>query len=580
MSKPRRKSDSIGSLEGANVRANFASLDAATVQGILKRLEEDRKAYQDSLNRTHELLAQVLSAQVSGIGSLAVPTRPPTVGSKPSPRLAPTSLPSPSLPTQHSSERRGTGNTLDTFTTLHDGSAQKTSTLSAEDESDTDEDEELYVQGLLEPEEYDEGGLRRHLQTYQWTEASRRILQDVIEDEQFLQRKDLLPTTPHPEALDDRSHLTHYSIFDVFAALHYTLQDHFDMDEIFAFLLSDKTQAIPHRPWDNDAKRRKTFVFTFEYFTIIGDKCKPMKWQRADEEPGESESHIPITRCASVVGLSLEGRPLKKIKHRGRRSDIYRKEGEIFDPFSPWHVLSITAYPDWRSTVNSHDSTKHYVNGPEAFLVTLRAEFKDAQKRLKDVYNRISDLIKTPADFMFREKIRDKLLFEDDQYTYSRRYFWAYQSLAIMNEDIKEMLIAYRDTFDDKFWDGTNKVIWPSDDSPRHKHWRKRMDNFRNNIEKEVKGLEEIDRLNDEKMKEIKALRENLFSGTSVMESREAVRQQGITVIQGHNIKVLTLVTIFFLPLTFVTSVFGMTNMPPNDSFNNVVRPLDFCAAG
>lgn len=31
--------------------------------------------------------------------------------------------------------------------------------------------------------------------------------------------------------------------------------------------------------------------------------------------------------------------------------------------------------------------------------------------------------------------------------------------------------------------------------------------------------------------------------------------------------RLLTLVSIFFLPLTFVTSVFGMTNMPPKDSF-------------
>lgn len=35
-----------------------------------------------------------------------------------------------------------------------------------------------------------------------------------------------------------------------------------------------------------------------------------------------------------------------------------------------------------------------------------------------------------------------------------------------------------------------------------------------------------------------------------------------MTIQQGHNIKLLTLVSIFFLPLTFVTSVFGMTNMP------------------
>src|SRR6476661_1952283 len=30
----------------------------------------------------------------------------------------------------------------------------------------------------------------------------------------------------------------------------------------------------------------------------------------------------------------------------------------------------------------------------------------------------------------------------------------------------------------------------------------------------------------------------------------------------SHNIKLLTMVSIFFLPLTFVTSVYGMTDMP------------------
>ncbi len=132
---------------------------------------------------------------------------------------------------------------------------------------------------------------------------------------------------------------------------------------------------------------------------------------------------------------------------------------------------------------------------------------------------------------MLRREIRDKLLFEDDQYTFSRRYFWAYQSLAIMNEDIKEMHIAYQDTFDDKFRSGTNKVVWPSDNSQRHKHWGKRMAKLRTDIEKEIIGLDEIDRLNDEKMKEIKALGENLSGGTSVMESRDALRQQGIATI-------------------------------------------------
>lgn len=41
------------------------------------------------------------------------------------------------------------------------------------------------------------------------------------------------------------------------------------------------------------------------------------------------------------------------------------------------------------------------------------------------------------------------------------------------------------------------------------------------------------------------------------------------TVQQGHNIKLLTLVSIFFLPLTFVTSVFGMTNMPARHDYRD-----------
>ena len=48
--------------------------------------------------------------------------------------------------------------------------------------------------------------------------------------------------------------------------------------------------------------------------------------------------------------------------------------------------------------------------------------------------------------------------------------------------------------------------------------------------------------------KHIRMLREWLFSGTSVLESRAARKQD-------YNIKLLTVVTIIFLPLMFVTSV-------------------------
>lgn len=183
---------------------------------------------------------------------------------------------------------------------------------------------------------------------------------------------------------------------------------------------------------------------------------------------------------------------------------------------------------------------------------------------------------------MFNEALRNKLLFEDDTFTYSRRYFWAYQSLAIMNEDIEEMISAYKSTFTDAVWNGTHKFIWPGDEtlSSRYSHWRKRMTGLRTEIDvrtssrkvllacsiidlfqHELQKLLEIDRMNEEKMKEIKGLWNNvrskmwycilevdmslcsqLFNGTSVLESRRSVREAQITVQQGQNIKLLTLV--------------------------------------
>lgn len=596
------------------------ALDAATAQEMLKQLADDRTKYLDALSRAHDVLAQALTAASSG---------------KPPPRLTTEAV------------RRKTG-TLSA--TLEVESVPKDSGNSVEEESDTDDDESLFVQQTLPKELYDEEGLRKHIKEYEWTEAGREILDGIAGEDQVVQRGTIFPNKAG-EA-EDRSHLSHYSIYNgmrpefracgkqccfhhvrrcltqfllvgndgaplhilntsqapmsraleiwhrirstnagsdeqrlavgritiirepsplLFAALHYTMRDHFDMDEAFQLLVDDKTTALPHRPFDLNPIHQRTFVFAFEYFTIVGDECVPMKWQRADEraDVGVMEGHVPISRCCSVVALWLGGELISKIKNRNRK--ISRKIGDVYDPFGPWHVLSMQAYPDWKSSVHSHDSTKHYVNGPEAFLMTLRAEFKDAQKRLMEVYSRISDLVRSPPEFMFKQSIRDRLLFEDDDFTFIRRYFWAQQSLGIMNEDINEMISAYRMTFTDNVWNGSDKIIWPGDEtqSSRYAHWRRRMAGLRKDIEHEIYGLEEIDRLNDEKIKEIKGLRDNLFSGTSVLESRRSVQQQAITVQQGRNIRLLTLVTIFFLPLTFVTSVFGMTNMNPTANFRD-----------
>lgn len=141
-----------------------------------------------------------------------------------------------------------------------------------------------------------------------------------------------------------------------------------------------------NHPFHEDHRRQRSFVFNFEYYTIIGDECQPMDWQLSDKQPKKSDDHIPVSRCSCVVALSLSGHPLHRVKNPGRRAR--NKNGYAYDPWAPWELLILQAYPDWRSTTEGHDSSKHYVNGPEAFMTVLLTEFKDAQKRYEEIYKR------------------------------------------------------------------------------------------------------------------------------------------------------------------------------------------------
>ncbi|KAI9653280.1 MAG: hypothetical protein M1831_006115 [Alyxoria varia] len=569
------------------------ALDARTAEQLIQKLTDDRNAYLESVNKTHELLLQVINSTAHG---------------------APSNSPKPNLTTDLIQKQNAANLEVDSV------NKDLGSTLAPD--SDDDENESVFAQSPLPREEYSMEGFRTHLRNYRWTDPARKVLEGVMEDGNIMSQRCLFPNEKGPVA--DRSHLSHYSIFDVgpdgaplqlrmpeaadtsramaiwnrlkginttsnrersavgritivrepspilFAALHYTMNKHFDVDELFDLLVDDNPILThPHRAFDDDNRHARSFVVTMEYFTIVDKGCKPMSWQMADRTDTNSESLVPISRCSSVIALSLEGERMGRVRNRDRKID--KRYGDIYDPFSPWRVLNIQAYPDLRSSIDAHDSTKHYVNGPEAFLVTLRAEYRDVRKRLSDVHKRISALIEPSSNFMFDEKERDAMLFEDEDYTYSRRYFWAYQSIVIMNQDIHGIVTSYKESFKDSVWDGSNKIIWPGEatQSSRYAQWRKRMKRMREDLDDEMSKLIELSKLNEGKMKEITSLRDNLFSGTSVHESRQSVTNSAITVEQGRNIKLLTLVTIFFLPLTFVTSVFGMSAFPSDGDFDH-----------
>ncbi|EHY60998.1 hypothetical protein HRR83_000753 [Exophiala dermatitidis] len=594
------------------------AVDNETLLRLIEQLEADRKAYLATFEKVHDTLTQALQPQ-SHVrpGSVPTITTLPLVSSPNASHLhAPAQWPSPKIAPSTSSRRTATSNYVLEQVHHLNPHVPKESILTGEGSSDSEDDESFFAQETLPPREFTEADLIEHLKTHPWDIYSKYILQDLLRNISLLSNGIFLKDRHHQTDANhqhadiyhvgsdgaplrfsrgdsDEGPLTTWEALkstncdgnrkqavgriivvreppsSLFAALHLTMQEYFDMDSIYRMLIDDYTQtkAITKGYLEKDDRRQRSIVFVFKYHTVIGEGRSPLPWQNHDDDLEPQEGHIPLSSCSSVVALSLAGRP----SHTLRRNSRKRKSivGHIYDPFSPWHVLSIQCFPDWNSSVDVHEHNHHYVNGPDAFLATLLAEYRDAVKRFKEVHSSLQLLATPPNKSIFDSALRDELLFENDQYTYSRRYFWASQTLGLMSNEIKAMIAAYKETFTDEVWSGEHKTLFPGtrDQSSRYSNWRRKLQHTRRQFEKEIAQLEDVLRTFQQQQKEIRGLREWLFSGTSVLESREAVSMAKITVDQGYNIRILTLVTLFFLPLTFVTSIFGMTNMPPEDSF-------------
>lgn len=272
------------------------ALDAATAQELIRKLTADREAYLESVNKTTELLLQAISAS-GGVPYVQ-------------PRLTADTL------------RRNHVASVDVE------SVQKTaSAYSGEDYNDSESESDTgvshYASEPLAKDDYTIEGLRNHIRDYAWTAAGKEVLHGVWDNEVLLQRPKLFPAAGQEETAD-RSHLTHVAVHDVaddgslflpfqggrkvsrseelwehirsinsdpdepkqavgrlaivrepspllFAALHYTHFKHFDVDEMFKFLVDDDPALVrPHRAFAEDDRHTRSMVWNAEYFTIVG----------------------------------------------------------------------------------------------------------------------------------------------------------------------------------------------------------------------------------------------------------------------------------------------------------------------
>ncbi|KAK3689860.1 hypothetical protein B0T22DRAFT_528634 [Podospora appendiculata] len=293
-------------------------------------------------------------------------------------------------------------------------------------------------------------------------------------------------------------------------AAHLTMRKHFDMDELLYHLVDPaggskgNTKAYMDRAFESEPLKQRSFFFVFKYYTVVGEGLTPAPWQAFDSRPQDrrSDDHIDLAECSSILALSLGGEPTnKKVRPKARRRRAAAQTGALYDINAPWHLLSVQRHP------------KPLYNGPYAFLDSLGVEYRDAVKRYTLLNDMITRLITPPA----------------------------FNTLGVINHGIKSMRCAYIDTFTKDFWAGRHHTLYVE-----------RMDVLRLELESVVEDIQKVYDKNDRIRNEIRSLREQLFSGSSVKEPRRAIEQ-------GDNIKILTSVSMIFLLLTFVTSVFGIT---------------------
>ncbi|KAG5304202.1 CorA-like Mg2+ transporter domain family protein [Histoplasma capsulatum G186AR] len=168
-----------------------------------------------------------------------------------------------------------------------------------------------------------------------------------------------------------------------------------------------------------------------------------------------------------------------------------------------------------------------------------------ARSRWKNAIDALDAEIKAPSDVVFMED-RSDLMADDPQFSLSKTYFWALQTYKLFERTL-EQTIATWETF---------KI----DSLPKIQDGRISPENWDASVRSIDQAIEllkpKINRIK-RGIQDVRDLREGLQSTAAVFDSRTAVRQ-------GENIRLLTYITLLFLPLSFGTGIFSMQFVEPS----------------
>ncbi|KAI5860266.1 hypothetical protein GGS23DRAFT_581856 [Durotheca rogersii] len=204
--------------------------------------------------------------------------------------------------------------------------------------------------------------------------------------------------------------------------------------------------------------------------------------------------------------------------------------------------------------------------GVAVFLRILRAVLPLWERRWIESLNEVDNLVGVEVDDLFGPQSGSGVMFDGTSFARSRLYFAVLQTLRIFAEWIQESereLRRLRRDFDAAFRSETarrDSVGSAAGTRPPTRPFSQDVDGAWDEILEFHSAAANAlaDRI-EKKNEEIKSFRDGLFSATSV---REASRATSL----NQYILVFTFVTIFYLPLSYVSSIFSMNTFAYQDA--------------
>ncbi|RLL97499.1 hypothetical protein CFD26_105485 [Aspergillus turcosus] len=279
-------------------------------------------------------------------------------------------------------------------------------------------------------------------------------------------------------------------------------------------------------------------------------------------------SAVPIQRFKDLLevhvrckGRSEDDNPFEA--KMGGSSGFYTSEppvkGFLDDPqdlaFWYWSILHL-APAHFRSLHREAYWSKGNHGHMIPVALILQA-LEDAADSWEQVANHLSSLIDNQGA-IFDPDEHDRLLFDDNTFSRSHLYFWAIDCLGIFIPSISATIREWR-----IFWEARKNIFRAGENFIRQVRQEARdavppwcwlgecLGNLVPQVEDQVARLEALKSRLEDMRAQIDTLRNGLFNASAVIESRAATEL-------GENVKLLTYISIVYLPLSFCAALWAI----------------------